>query len=49
MSKNKEIKMTFRLEEELFNNFKRHCEENGYSVSKRLRIIMEKDIIKDSK
>jgi ribosomal protein L37E len=49
MSDNKEIKMTFRLEEQLFNDFKKYCKENGYSVSKRLRIIMRNDITKDFK
>ena len=48
----KEIKITVMLEEEARTQYKKHCENNGYSLSKRIRLLMEKDkqgkiIIKD--
>lgn len=42
--KNKEEKITFRLPIELSDNFKEYCKINGYSLSKRLRILMENDM-----
>ncbi len=45
MKKNKnESKITFRLDKELEEKFKNHCKHNGFAISKRLRILMEKDI-----
>jgi predicted DNA-binding protein len=36
--------LVIRLSEELKDNFNKHCEKNGYSVSKRLRTLIDKDI-----
>ena len=43
MKKNKEIMVNIRVTEELRDKFNQHCEVNGFSISKRLRILMEKD------
>jgi hypothetical protein len=37
-------KIEFKLDEELFNEYKSHCEINGYDMSKRLRIFIESEI-----
>jgi hypothetical protein len=37
-------KIEFKLYEELFNEYKSHCEINGYDMSKRLRIFIESEI-----
>lgn len=34
------VRIDFNLNEE----FKNHCKKNGYSISKRIRILMENDI-----
>ena len=41
-----EKKLTFRLPEELYINFNQYCKYNGYSISKRLRILIENEINK---
>ena len=42
----KELSLNIRMEKSLKENFDKHCKKNGYSVSKRLRIIIENDINK---
>jgi len=42
MKKNKQ--MVVRVENNLKNKFEQHCQKNGYSISKRLRILIENDI-----
>jgi antitoxin component of RelBE/YafQ-DinJ toxin-antitoxin module len=37
-------KIEFKLEEELFNKYKKLCEESGFDMSKRLRIFIESEI-----
>jgi antitoxin component of RelBE/YafQ-DinJ toxin-antitoxin module len=41
----KKIKQVIvRISEETKNDFDKHCRKNGYSPSKRLRLLIEKDI-----
>lgn len=47
MEKNKQL--IVRLEDNLKNKFEEHCQKNGYSISKRLRILIEKDIQTNNK
>lgn len=42
----KESKITFRLPKELEISFHEFCKKNGYSLSKRLRILIENDMTK---
>ena len=44
MKTNKTAKIEFKLEEELFKEYKSLCERNGYDVSKRLRLWIQKEI-----
>jgi hypothetical protein len=37
-------KIEFKLEENLFNEYKSYCEKNGYDMSKRLRLFIESEI-----
>jgi antitoxin component of RelBE/YafQ-DinJ toxin-antitoxin module len=37
-------KIEFKLEEELFNNYKKICEYNGWDMSKRLRLFIQAEI-----
>jgi len=44
---NKKIKtkmINVRLDSILTEKFKNHCKKNGYSISKRIRILLENDI-----
>ena len=36
--------LTIRISKDLLENYKKYCDENGLSYSKRLRFFMEKDI-----
>lgn len=42
MNKNKKIE--FKIEENILNEWKQICEKNGYDMSKRLRIYIQKEI-----
>ena len=44
MKTNKTAKIEFTLEEELFKEYKSLCERNGYDISKRLRLWIQKEI-----
>lgn len=44
MTNKKDIMINLRLENKLKNNFKLYCKKNGFSISKRLRILIENDI-----
>jgi hypothetical protein len=37
-------KIEFKLEEELFNSYKELCEQNGWDMSKRLRLFIDSEI-----
>jgi len=41
---NKERRILVRLTEESANNFINHCDNNGYTMSKRIRLLIEKDL-----
>jgi hypothetical protein len=41
---NKDRKIIIRLTNDLANDFINHCDNNGYTMSKRLRLFVEKDI-----
>jgi len=36
--------LNVRIDISLIKNFREHCEKNGYSLSKRIRILLENDI-----
>lgn len=40
----KERKILIRLTEKSANDFINHCDSNGYTISKRLRLLIEKDL-----
>lgn len=40
----KKSKIEFKLDTDLFNKYKKLCEENGMDMSKRLRLFIEKEI-----
>lgn len=44
MKVNKTAKIEFKLEEELFKKYKFLCENNGFDISKRLRLFIQKEI-----
>lgn len=44
MKVNKTAKIEFKLEEELFKQYKSLCEKNGFDISKRLRLFIQKEI-----
>ena len=41
---NKDRKILVRLTEESANKFINHCDSNGYTISKRIRLLIEKDL-----
>jgi antitoxin component of RelBE/YafQ-DinJ toxin-antitoxin module len=43
MKNTKEIMVNIRVDKNLRDLFNTYCKENGFSVSKRLRVLMEKD------
>jgi antitoxin component of RelBE/YafQ-DinJ toxin-antitoxin module len=45
MKKSNKIKMiNIRVDNDLDEKFRNHCKKNGYSISKRIRVLLEKDI-----
>ena len=40
----KEVLLNFRIEEILKTNFDKYCKDNGFSLSKRVRLLIEKDL-----
>jgi len=44
--KNKEAVIIMRLDEILKKNYLKFCKDNGYSLSKRIRILLENDMKK---
>lgn len=40
----KDKMINVRIEKELDDKFREHCKKNGYSFSKRIRILIENDI-----
>ena len=46
---NKNKKVEFKIEEQLLKEWKSICDKNGYDMSKRLRIYIQKEIELDSR
>ena len=44
--KNKEDNIRIRIDSELKNRYQEYCDENGFSISKRIRLLLEKDLEK---
>lgn len=44
MGENKKIMVNVRIDSKLIEQYKKYCLNNGYSLSKRLRILIEKDL-----
>lgn len=44
MRQKKTAKIEFKLEEDLLKNYKSLCEKNGFDMSKRLRLWIQKEI-----
>ena len=42
--KTKEIMLNVRVEKGLKSAFIKHCKDNGYYISQRLRVLLKKDI-----
>lgn len=40
----KDRKILVRLTEKSANEFINHCDRNGYTISKRIRLLIEKDL-----
>jgi len=40
----KEKKITIRIDENLRKKYREFCNKNGYSLSKRLRLIIKRDM-----
>lgn len=44
MIKEKDVILPIRIKRELKNEFKSHCDKKGYSLNKRIKILIEEDI-----
>ena len=42
--KNKEDNIRIRIDSGLKNRYQEYCDENGFSISKRIRLLLEKDL-----
>ncbi len=42
--KKKTSKIEFKLEEDLFVNYKQYCDQNGFDMSKRLRLFIQSEL-----
>jgi len=42
--KKKDVIWPIRMSQELKDKFKSHCDGNGYSMNKRIKILIEKDL-----
>ena len=45
-NKKKEDNIRIRIDSELKNRYQEYCDENGFSISKRIRLLLEKDLEK---
>lgn len=45
----KKAKIEFKLEQEMYEDFKEHCNKNGYNMSKKLRLFIKNEISKKYK
>ena len=42
--KEKKVLINVRIEKNIIENYKVHCDKNGYSLSKRIRILINRDL-----
>jgi hypothetical protein len=42
--KEKKVLINIRIEKDVIKNYKIHCDKNGYSLSKRIRTLINKDL-----
>jgi predicted DNA-binding protein len=42
--KKKDVIWPIRMSKELKDRFKNHCDENGYSMNKLIKVLIEKEI-----
>ena len=45
----KDVVWPIRMKQNLKNDFKNHCDRNGYSMNKRIKILIEGDIKNETK
>ena len=43
-NKQKDVVWPIRMSQELKNQFKNHCDKNGYSMNKLIKLLIEKEI-----
>lgn len=43
-NENKKTMINIRIETDIINEYKKHCEDKGYSLSKRIRTLIKKDL-----
>jgi len=44
INKENDVILPVRMKEDFKKLFKNHCDKNGYSMNKRLKILIEKDL-----
>jgi hypothetical protein len=49
MEKEKDIILPIRIKRDLKNEFKTHCDKKGYSLNKRINILIKQDIENETK
>lgn len=42
--KEKDVVWPIRMKQALKNEFKNHCDKNGFSINKRIKVLIEMDI-----
>ena len=42
--KEKDVIWPIRMKKSLKDSFKKHCDKNGYSMNKRIKILIERDV-----
>jgi len=45
--KNNDVIWSIRMKQSLKDDFKKHCDKNGYSLNKRINILIERDLKND--
>lgn len=44
MKKEKDVVWPIRMKQTLKDDFKKHCDKKGYSMNKRMKILIEDDV-----
>jgi hypothetical protein len=47
MEKQKDVVWPIRMSEELKHKFKKHCDKHGFSMNKKIKLLIEKEILND--